>query len=125
MPKLAWRRAVCAALLTAPVVTLGAAATVPPFVAGAQAATGCVSDADYRRLGLGQRLRYVRRVAGDDAQVSMRRWTQTGIRYQERRYAMCTPRDADHDTLTTRFQIYQGAWRAFLIDTHLGPEPVD
>ncbi len=122
MSTLASRPGLGAALLMAVSVALGAGA-VPPFGDGAQAATGCVSNAEHRRLAVGQRLGYVRRVAGDDAQVSMRRWMQSGSRHQERRYAMCTPRDADYDTLTTRFKVYQGAWRAYLVDNHVGPEP--
>ncbi len=103
-------------------LVLAAGLAFPPFPDSASAASGCVSNAEYRRLAQGQRLRYIRRVAGDDAQISMRRWTQNGSRYQERLYAMCTPWDADHDTLTTRFRVYQGAWRAFLVDTRVGPE---
>ena len=37
-------------------------------------------------------------------------------------YTMCTPTDNAHATLTTRFMRYNGAWRAFVIDTHIGPE---
>ena len=106
------------ALLAATLTVVPAA----PFAPSASANAGCVSNAEYSRLSTGQRLRYIRRVAGDDAQISMRRWTQAGNRYQERRYDMCTPRSPDHDVLTTRFMVYQGAWRAFLVDTHLGPE---
>jgi hypothetical protein len=104
-------------------LTLTAAQVAPtPVADNTSAATGCVSNAEYRRLALGQRLRYIRRVAGDDAQISMRRWTQSGSRYQQRVYTMCTPWDANHDRLTTRFTIYQGAWRAYLVDTRVGPE---
>lgn len=87
-----------------------------------QQAAGCVSDAEFGRLAVGQRLRFVRRVAGNDAQTSMRRWATGAYRYQERLYTMCTPRDKDHATLTTRFMHYNGAWRAYLVDTKVGPE---
>jgi hypothetical protein len=117
---IAFRHALGAVLLVSLVLTLASA--LPPFADSASAAAGCVSNAEYRRLAQGQRLRYIRRVAGDDAQVGMRRWTRSGSRYQERLYAMCTPWDSAHDTLTTRFRVYQGAWRAYLVDTHLGPE---
>jgi hypothetical protein len=120
MPACVSLRALAAVLLSALALTV--AAGLPPLADGAAAATGCVSNAEYRRLAQGQRLHYIRRVAGDDAQISMRRWTQSGTRYQQRLYAMCTPWDADHDTLTTRFKVYQGAWRAFLVDTRVGPE---
>lgn len=120
MLTLVMRQALGAALLTA--LTLNAATALPSRAATAAAATGCVSNAEYGRLAQGQRLRYIRRVAGDDAQVSMRRWSSYGVPYQERRYTMCTPWDADHDTLTTRFKVYQGAWRAYLVDTRVGPE---
>ncbi len=113
-------RVLGAVLLAVP--TSGIASAFPPFTDSASAGTGCVSNAEYRRLAQGQRLRYIRRVAGDDAQTSMRRWARSGSRYQERLYAMCTPRNSSHDTLTTRFRVYQGAWRAYLVDTHLGPE---
>jgi hypothetical protein len=89
----------------------------------AAAGGGCVSDADYAKLANGQRLSYVRRVAGGDAQVGMRYWDRGAYAYQERRYAMCTPTDSAHGTLTTRFMYYQGAWRALLVDTYVGPEP--
>ena len=105
-----------AALLT--VATLTAPLT-PAFGYGG---SGCVSNADYAKLANGQRVAYVRRVAGDDAQISMRRWNSSNNRYQERLYAMCTPTDSAHDTLTTRFMWYRHAWRAFVVDTHIGPE---
>ncbi len=114
----------CAALV------LAAAATVPTSTAAAEpsdagtsvAGAGCVSDGQYARLGIGQRLSYVRAVAGDEAQTSMRRWAAGANEYQERLYAMCTPWAEGHETLTTRFMYYDGAWRAFLVDTHVGPE---
>lgn len=117
------RRLFGAALLTtvglaAPAMT---AVTATPALAGG-AASGCVSNADYAKLANGQRVAYVRRVAGDDAQISMRRWNSSNNRYQERLYAMCTPTDSAHDTLTTRFMWYRHAWRAFVVDTHIGPE---
>jgi hypothetical protein len=120
VPTLAFRHVLGAALIVA--LTLTVASALPPFADSASAAAGCVSNAEYRKLAQGQRLRYIRRVAGDDAQIRMRRWTQSGSRYQERLYAMCTPWDSSHDTLTTRFRVFQGAWRAYLVDTHLGPE---
>jgi len=109
-----------AALLA--VLTLALAALVVPFAEDASAA-GCVSNADYRRIGQGQSLRHIRRVAGDDAQISMRHWTQQGGRYQERRYRMCNPQNPRYHTLTTRFTVYQGQWRAYLVDLFIGPEP--
>jgi hypothetical protein len=115
-----FRHVLAAMLLTA--LALTAATALPAFTGSASAAGGCVSNAEYGKLAQGQRLRYIRRVAGDDAQTSLRRWTQSGTRYQERLYAMCTPWDPKHDTLTTRFRVYQGAWRAYLVDTYLGPE---
>jgi hypothetical protein len=114
------RPAVGAALFAA--VTLTATPMLPASADDASAPRGCVSNAEYGRLSTGQRLRYIRRVAGDDAQISLRRWTQAGNRYQERRYDMCTPRTPDHDVLTTRFMVYQGVWRAYLVDTYIGPE---
>jgi hypothetical protein len=115
--------AVLMALLTALLTALSLTVlSAPPFADSASAATGCVSRAEYRRLAQGQLLSYIRRVAGDDAQISMRRWSQNGSRYQERRYAMCRPLYANNDTLTTRFTIYRGAWRAYLVDTHVGPD---
>jgi hypothetical protein len=119
----------CAALL----VAVAAAPTSPAFAGptaavsavSAESAAGggssCVSSNAYARMSVGQRLSYVRAVAGDEAQTSMRRWGSGASAYQERLYAMCTPR-AGHGTLTTRFMRYNGAWRAFLVDTHVGPE---
>jgi hypothetical protein len=98
-----------------------AALTVVP-VPPASAAVGCVSNAEYSQLAQGQRLRYIRRVAGDDAQIGLRYWSRGASRYQERLYDMCTPWAKGHGTLTTRFTVYQGAWRAYLVDTHVGPE---
>jgi hypothetical protein len=109
---------------------LVAVATVPASPAFARPAadpssagggSNCVSSNAYARMGVGQRLSYVRTVAGDEAQTSMRRWGSGANAYQERLYAMCAPR-AGHGTLTTRFMRYNGAWRAFLVDTHVGPE---
>jgi hypothetical protein len=110
-----------AALLA--VLTLAlATGFVVPFAGDASAAAGCVSNAEYRRLAQGQTLRHIRRVAGDDAQVSMRRWTQNGQRYQERRYRMCRASNPRYHTLTTRFTPYGGQWRAYLVDLFVGPE---
>jgi hypothetical protein len=89
----------------------------------AVSAGGCVSNAEYARLGVGQRLSYVRTVAGNDAQVGMRSWDRGAYGYHERQYTMCTPTDSVHSTLTTRFMYYRGAWRALLVDTLVGPEP--
>lgn len=108
----------------APIAALASAAVVvgSPAVATEQAAVGCVSDADFAKLSIGQSLRYVHTVAGDDAQLSVRHWTRSGQRYQERQYTMCTPRDQDHSVLFTRFQYYDGSWQAIVIDTRMGPE---
>lgn len=84
--------------------------------------SGCVSAAEYAHLANGQRMSYVRTTAGDDAQSGWRRWSSAAGAYQERRYRMCTPTDSAHGTLTTRFMTYQGAWRAYIVDTHVGPE---
>lgn len=108
------------ALLTAVVLATSAAPALAETPNTANVA-GCVSNAAYSMLSTGQTLSYVRTVAGDGAQVSMRRWTSGVNAHQERLYAMCTPRDRDHATLTTRFMYYQGAWRAYLVDTHIGP----
>jgi hypothetical protein len=90
---------------------------------GAEAnAKGCVSNAEYRRLGLGQSPAHIRSVAGADALISRRSWDQGGASYRERLYAMCTPSDRDHDILTTRYTRYHGAWRAIVVDTLVGPE---
>ena len=116
------QRPVPAAALRALLTLMLAAAAVVPLGGSASAAVGCVSNADYRRLAQGQSLRHIRRVAGDDAQISMRRWTQSGQRYQERLYDMCRPWNSRYDTLTTRFTVYQGQWRAYLVDLYVGPE---
>jgi hypothetical protein len=100
---------------------LTAALTAMPATPAA-AATGCVSNAEYSKLAQGQRLRYIRRVAGDDAQIGLRYWSRGATRYQERLYDMCTPWAPGHGTLTTRFMVYQGAWRAYVVDTRVGPE---
>ena len=109
-----------AALVTVAGVALTSA---PAFAAGSAAATGCVSNAEYARLGLGQTLTHVGSVAGADAMVSWRDWSTGGQEYKERLFTMCTPTDSAHGTLTTRFMYYNGAWRAFVIDTLVGPEP--
>jgi hypothetical protein len=100
--------------------------TLPAFAGDESRASapggGCVSNAQYYRLGIGQTVRYVRVTAGDSAQMTMRRWQSSGNAYQERRYAMCTPRDEQHSVLTTRFQHYRGQWRALIVDTYIGPE---
>lgn len=107
-----------AALLTA----VCAATTAAPALAGDAEATGCVSNAAYAKLSVGQTRAYVRAVAGDGAQVSTRHWRSGANAFHEHLYAMCTPRDRDHATLTTRFLFYRGAWRALLVDTRIGPE---
>jgi hypothetical protein len=111
----------CACLLTALVVT------VPGTPAHAKetssAAAGCVSDAEYAKLSVGQRLSYIHSVAGADAELGRRSWTRAGERYHERLYAMCTPRDKAHSVLTTRFRRPHRVWRAFIVDTHVGPCP--
>lgn len=100
-----------------------AAPLTPAVAAPADARpTGCVSKVEYAHLANGQRLSYVRATAGDDAQSGWRRWSSTAGAYQERLYQMCTPTDNAHATLTTRFMNYQGAWRAYIVDTHVGPE---
>ncbi len=110
--------------LAAVVTVAGVALTSAPAVAAGTAATsGCVSNTEYRQLGLGQTMARVTSVAGPDAMVSGRDWSTGGQSYKERLYAMCTPTDKAHATLTTRFMRYQGAWRAFVIDTLIGPEP--
>jgi hypothetical protein len=118
---LAWKPIRRAGLLAVLMLAL-AVLSVVPFAEDATAAAGCVSNADYRRLAQGQSLRHIRRVAGDDAQISMRRWTQRGSRYQERLYDMCQPWNERYHTLTTRFTVYRGEWRAYLVDLYIGPE---
>jgi hypothetical protein len=116
---------------TASALLLSGLALLPvaPAAAGLDApgvdatATGCVSNAAYGQLSIGQRLGHVRRTAGDHAQISMRRWTHAAGSYQERHYRMCTPTDAAHGILTVRFMQFQGAWRAQIVDTMVGPEP--
>jgi hypothetical protein len=110
--------------LTALVTAAGIALTATPALASgtAAAANGCVSNAEYRRLALGQTLTRVGSVAGTDAMVGWRDWSTGGQGYKERLYTMCTPTDSAHDTLTTRFMRYNGSWRAFVIDTLVGPE---
>jgi hypothetical protein len=113
-----------AALITAAAVTVPATpALASPDGDDAVGVSGCVSNAAYAQLGLGQTLSHVRSVAGAEAMVSRRDWTSGAHAYKERVYAMCTPIDSAHDKLTTRFMYYQGAWRAFIVDTLLGPEP--
>ena len=84
--------------------------------------SGCVSNTEYAHLANGQRLSHVRATAGDDAQTGWHGWSSGAYAYQERLYRMCTPTDDAHATLTTRFMNYQGAWRAYIVDTHVGPE---
>jgi hypothetical protein len=105
-------------------VTLAALAAplTPAAAAPADGPTGCVSNAEYARLANGQRLTHVRATAGDTAQTGWREWSNSAGRYQERLYAMCTPTDEAHATLTTRFMHWQGAWRTYIVDTHVGPE---
>jgi hypothetical protein len=117
----AWQPLRRAALSTVLMLAMATALLVP-LAADASASAGCVSRAEYRRVGQGQTMRYIRRAVGDDAQISHRRWTQSGSRYQERRYDMCRPYKARYDTLTTRFMVYRGAWRAYLVDLYVGPE---
>ena len=113
-----------AALITAASVTVPA---TPAFAdsgdADSAAASGCVSNAQYAQIGLGQTLSHIRAVLGSEAMISRRDWTSGGTAYKERVYRMCTPISSAHDQLTTRFMYYQDAWRAFVVDTHLGPEP--
>jgi hypothetical protein len=110
-------------------VLVTAAATVAlsaaPALARADAppSTGCVTDTEYARLGLGQSLSYIHSVVGADALVTSRDWSTGANAYKERVYAMCTPVDSAHGALTTRFMLYDGSWRAFIVDTLLGPEP--
>jgi len=99
-----------------------AAPLTPAGAAPGSGHDGCVSNAEYAKLANGQRLSYVRATAGDDAQTSWRSWSNGSLRYQEHLYTMCTPTDSAHGTLTTRFMRYQGAWRAYIVDTHVGPE---
>jgi len=109
-----------AALVTVAGIALS---TTPAYASGTAAdANGCVSNVEYRRLALGQTLTHVRSVAGRDAMVGWRDWSAGGQGYKERLYTMCTPTDSAHGTLTTRFMRYNGSWRAFVIDTHVGPE---
>jgi len=110
--------------LAALVTVAGIALTTTPALASgtAAAANGCVSNAEYRRLGLGQTIARVGSVAGRDAMVGRRDWSTGGRTYKERLYTMCTPSDSAHGTLTTRFMRYNGAWRAFVVDTLVGPE---
>ncbi len=113
----------CAALISAAVLVPAS----PAFAGGdaeAAAAGGCVTNAQYSHLAIGQRLADVRGVVGDQSQESgVRRWSSGANEYQERLYAMCTPYDSAHDTLTVRFMRWQGAWRAQIVDTLVGPEP--
>jgi hypothetical protein len=111
-----------AALLLAAVTVSGAHAHAD--VADEPATpVGCVSNADYARLSVGQSLSAIRAIAGDDAQLSVRNWMSGTNSYQERLYAMCTPTDRAHDVLTTRFKRYRCVWRAEIVDTLVGPEP--
>lgn len=114
------------AIISGAVLTGLAAVAAPLTPAVAATAdvrpTGCVSNVEYAHLANGQRLSYVRATAGDDAQSGWRHWSSTAGAYQERLYRMCTPTDNAHATLTTRFMNYQGAWRAYIVDTHVGPE---
>ena len=112
-----------AALIGAALALLPATPAIASSGSEAATASGCVSNAAYGRLSVGQRLSYVRRAAGDSAQISMRRWTDGSNAFQQRHYRMCTPTDAAHRVLTTRFTYYRGAWRAQIVDTMVGPEP--
>lgn len=111
--------------LAALVTVAGIALTSTPALASgsAVAPSGCVSNTEYRQLGVGQTLAHVSSTAGRDAMVGWRDWSTGGQDYKERLYSMCTPTDSAHATLTTRFMQYNGAWRAFVVDTHIGPEP--
>lgn len=114
---------ICAALVSAAAVMVPAS---PAMAGGAEVAAGggCVTNAQYSRLAIGQRLSYVRGVVSDGAQMgSARRWGSGANNYQERHYDMCTPTDEAHDTLTVRFMQWDGAWRAQIVDTLVGPEP--
>ena len=111
----------CVCILTALAITIP---TAPANATDRPPTTsGCVSDRDRARLSVGQRLSFIHAVAGADAELSRRSWTRAGERYHERRYAMCTPKDDAHRVLTTRFRRPQRVWRAFLVDTHVGPCP--
>jgi hypothetical protein len=113
----------CAALISAAAVMVPAA----PAMAGdveAAASGGCVSNAQYSQLAIGQRLSHVRGVVGSQARAGdTRRWWSGANAYQERLYTMCTPSDAAHGTLTVRFMRWEGAWRTQIVDTLVGPEP--
>jgi hypothetical protein len=114
----------CALLLAAAAVMVPASPATAVGDAEAASTVACVSDEQYEQLGIGQRLREVRGIVGDQAQVGpVRRWSSGADTYQERLYAMCTPYDDAHDTLTVRFMRWEGAWRAQIVDTLVGPEP--
>jgi hypothetical protein len=70
------------------------AVTIPatPALASdnSSAPAGCVSDARYARLAVGQRLSHIHSAAGAVVELSRRSWTRAGERYYERLYAMCT-----------------------------------
>jgi hypothetical protein len=114
----------CAALLAAAAVVVPASPASAGGDPQVEAGGGCVTDAQYAHLGIGLRLSEVRRIVGDQAQVGpVRRWSSGANAYQERRYAMCTPADEAHGTLTVRFVLWKGAWHAQIVDTMVGPEP--
>jgi hypothetical protein len=116
-------RTAVAALITTATVTLPVTPALGSSDGADAAVSGCVTDATYARLGLGQTLSQVRSITGNDGVVGRRDWTSGANAYKERVYAMCTPIDSAHAQLTTRFMYYEGAWRAFIVDTLLGPEP--
>ncbi len=109
----------CAALLTSLAIALAAAPAQATDTRSEPA--GCVSDGERARLAVGQRLSHVHAVAGADAELSRRTWTRAGERFHERLYSMCTPKDEAHSILTTRYRRPHRVWRAFIVDTHLGP----
>lgn len=78
----------------------------------------CVTS--YAQVAPGMTLRRVTHTLG--VPVERRSWRRGQNRYHQRVYALCTRTPRDHDTLTVRFQHHRRAWRAFLVDTHIGPE---
>jgi hypothetical protein len=115
----------CAALLSAAAVMVPATPAMADGDTDAVAAGGgCVTNAQYGRLAIGQRLNHIRGIVSEQAQQgAARRWWSGANAYQERQYSMCTPWHPAHDTLTVRLMRWEGAWRAQIVDTLVGPEP--
>lgn len=88
-------------------------------LATALLAPGCLTDTS--GIAIGQTPAQVTEVAAV-APASTSSWTVGGQEVRQRIYDLCEPTPLGHTTLTVRFVLYQGTWRANVVDTHIGPE---